>query len=328
MARPNKTGLSYFPYDVDFFDDFKVRKLIRRQGGKAIAVYALLLCFIYKNGYYIGSDEELPFIIAEKLGYDEVYVREVINNLFALELLDEGMYKSHGILTSRGIQNRFAKVQEMIGRRKYEITEYSLQSKETPVLREETPVLREETPVLREETPVLRDFAVQIKEKEKENKNKPPLPPGGGSPPAKAGGGGRGVFSLFETFWEAYPRKVGKGAAKKKFNAAIKKTTLDAMFSALEAQKQSEQWQRDNGQYIPHPATWLNQERWDDETNASIANVNTVNEELKKYAEDYISACKNADDCAKRVVKQSAKDAGFNWETLSAEIVNRSNSNG
>lgn len=68
----------------------------------------------------------------------------------------------------------------------------------------------------------------------------------------------------FEVFWTAYPRKVGKGAARKRFDTAIKKTTLEVMLSAIEAQKKSDQWTKDGGQFIPHPSTWLNQERWSD----------------------------------------------------------------
>ena len=73
------------------------------------------------------------------------------------------------------------------------------------------------------------------------------------------------VVSDFDAFWSIYPRKVGKGAAKKSFERAILKTDLKTILDAVEAQRQSPQWQRDGGQFIPHPATWLNQERWDDE---------------------------------------------------------------
>lgn len=62
MARIAKSGLEYFPFDIDFFQDIKIRKLIKRQGGKAVTVYALLLCLIYKNGYFMQWDDELPFI--------------------------------------------------------------------------------------------------------------------------------------------------------------------------------------------------------------------------------------------------------------------------
>lgn len=70
----------------------------------------------------------------------------------------------------------------------------------------------------------------------------------------------------FDEFWSAYPRKQGKGAAEKawgkiKPNAKV----FDQIMSAVESQKHCEQWQKHNGQFIPNPATWLNQRRWEDE---------------------------------------------------------------
>lgn len=71
----------------------------------------------------------------------------------------------------------------------------------------------------------------------------------------------------FDTFWKAYPKKVGKGAAEKAWKK-IRQTdeTISAILAAVERQKQSEQWQQAKGKFIPHPATWLNQRRWEDET--------------------------------------------------------------
>lgn len=69
----------------------------------------------------------------------------------------------------------------------------------------------------------------------------------------------------FEQFWKAYPRKQGKGAAEKAFAKAKLNGHFDSMLTALEVHKRSEQWQRDGGQFIPNPATWLNQRRWEDE---------------------------------------------------------------
>lgn len=70
----------------------------------------------------------------------------------------------------------------------------------------------------------------------------------------------------FGEFWMQYPKKVGKGAAEKAFER-IKpdKQTFDRMMDAISAQKRSRQWTENNGQYIPNPATWLNQRRWEDE---------------------------------------------------------------
>lgn len=70
----------------------------------------------------------------------------------------------------------------------------------------------------------------------------------------------------FEVFWKAYPRKTGKDAARKAFaRRNPSQELLDKMLAAIEQQKQSAQWQKNNGQFIPLPTTWLNQGRWDDE---------------------------------------------------------------
>jgi len=68
----------------------------------------------------------------------------------------------------------------------------------------------------------------------------------------------------FTEFWNAYPRKVNKKEAKQKWFKA-KLPNLSIILKALAIQKQSESWQKDGGKYIPHPTTWLNQERWNDE---------------------------------------------------------------
>jgi len=67
----------------------------------------------------------------------------------------------------------------------------------------------------------------------------------------------------FDFFWKIYPRKVGKGAAEKAWEK--QNPNLDVVVASVEAQMTSEQWQKDNGQYIPNPATWINQKRWEDE---------------------------------------------------------------
>ena len=65
MARPKKIGLDYFTNDVNFYQDIKIRKLIRHKGVEAVSVYHILLCRIYKDGYYISWDDELPYVISE-----------------------------------------------------------------------------------------------------------------------------------------------------------------------------------------------------------------------------------------------------------------------
>ena len=104
MGRNVKKGLDYFPFDVDFFQDIKIRKLIKYQRGKAVTVYALLLCLIYKNGYYMLWDEELPFILSEQTGFEEAYIQEVVKCCLALGLFSKELFDKEKVLTSIGIQ--------------------------------------------------------------------------------------------------------------------------------------------------------------------------------------------------------------------------------
>lgn len=67
----------------------------------------------------------------------------------------------------------------------------------------------------------------------------------------------------FNLFWQTYPKKVGKDSAMKAWTKS--KPLIDDVMNALFWQKQSEQWQKNNGQFIPNPATYLNQGRWKDE---------------------------------------------------------------
>ena len=69
---------------------------------------------------------------------------------------------------------------------------------------------------------------------------------------------------MFEEFWKEYPRKIDKKGCLTKFKHIKKlKENYSKIMSALKIQKQSRQWQ--DIQYIPHPKTWLNQERWNNE---------------------------------------------------------------
>lgn len=81
------------------------------------------------------------------------------------------------------------------------------------------------------------------------------------------------VDSDFEQFWKAYPKKVGKDLAKTSFaKRKVSSSLLQQMIAAIEKQKTTDQWKKDGGQFIPMPATWLNQGRWQDELPSSTPN--------------------------------------------------------
>lgn len=90
------------------------------------------------------------------------------------------------------------------------------------------------------------------------------------SPPkSPASGGRRGrqlSGGLFDRFWSAYPRKASRGQAERAFAAISPDEQLVArMCAGIERARTSDQWQRDGGQFIPYPATWLRARGWEDE---------------------------------------------------------------
>lgn len=70
--------------------------------------------------------------------------------------------------------------------------------------------------------------------------------------------------NTFARFWTSYPNKVSKKKAEIIWSR-IPKLEHDRIFKALDVFKVSRQWTKDGGAFIPHPTTWLNQERWKDE---------------------------------------------------------------
>ena len=132
----------------------------------------------------------------------------------------------------------------------------------------------------------------EVKKEEEKNINTPPLPPAsgggecvclqpdnpaprsqeGGTIPRAQGSAPRSrrqptAYSAdFESFWVHYPRKIGKDAAWRAYKRRSGEIPKGEDIAAILARhNQTEQWQRDGGQYIPHPATWRNQGRWKDD---------------------------------------------------------------
>ena len=76
----------------------------------------------------------------------------------------------------------------------------------------------------------------------------------------------RGFTDGFDRFWDAYPRKKGKAAALKAWSVLFPNHELiETILAAVTAQRDWPEWRRDAGQFVPHPATWLHQQRWHDE---------------------------------------------------------------
>lgn len=108
MARPLKSGLDYFPLDVDILQDIKVRKISKTCGQHSFTILVAFLCEIYKDkGYYIKYDQDSIFCIGDQLGLDDELINKVILKALEVEFFDRTMFDTHHILTSGAIQSRY-----------------------------------------------------------------------------------------------------------------------------------------------------------------------------------------------------------------------------
>ena len=138
---------------------------------------------------------------------------------------------------------------------------------------------RERVASRRVATPSHRDITQAEAEAEAEEKKIPPTPKRAQStaqPATQTESAPSALDVAFQEFWKVYPKKIGKGAALKAWKKLKPSRELQTrMSSAIADQRQSDQWRKGDGQFIPNPSTWLNQGRWDDEpTPSDIAQTN------------------------------------------------------
>jgi hypothetical protein len=107
MARPMKKGLSYFPFDSDFFSDIKIRCLRGKFSTDGVMVFIFLLCTIYQNGYYIDLNDDLIYIISDELKLSEGRTRLIVDYLIKGSLLQCISLDPVKVLTSAAIQRRY-----------------------------------------------------------------------------------------------------------------------------------------------------------------------------------------------------------------------------
>lgn len=110
LARPLKDGIDYFPFDVGFLQDKKIRLIKGEFGAKGVLVVMQILCSIYKeNGYFITCDEDDCLLMADAVGcgVDSNFIEQVIHGCVRRSLFDDKLFNMFGVLTSRGIQRRY-----------------------------------------------------------------------------------------------------------------------------------------------------------------------------------------------------------------------------
>jgi uncharacterized protein YdaU (DUF1376 family) len=119
--------------------------------------------------------------------------------------------------------------------------------------------------------------------------------------------------ALFDVFWDKYPKKVGKDPAIKAFQKRKPdQHLLVEMLNAIGEQSRSEAWLKEGGQFIPNPATWLNQGRWKDEV---VLGQKVVDKQESFYEREQRAKAERMSEftphTSQRVVKRIDPQTGF-----------------
>ena len=107
MPRPIKTGLDYFPLDVDISNDSKVELIEAEFGLKGFALIIKIFCRIYRNGYYCEWNDDVKLLLAKCVGEPGSLVGEIVSRSIKRGLFNKSVFNKFGILTSSAIQKRY-----------------------------------------------------------------------------------------------------------------------------------------------------------------------------------------------------------------------------
>jgi len=109
MARPQKTGLEYFPLDVDYFEDEKIEAISGEFGPVGELATVKLLCLIYNNGYYVEWTSILKMKLLKRLpGVELKVLDKIIGRLLEFGFFDKKQFESYNVLTSNDIQEKYS----------------------------------------------------------------------------------------------------------------------------------------------------------------------------------------------------------------------------
>ena len=131
MPRHQDNGLKYFPFDVTFFRDTKIRSLRGKYGHKGVMVYLYLLTEIYGGyGYYLPLDDDLISFTADDLNISEELTRQIIAYLLSRSLLDSKLAESVKALSAKSVQRRYQEAKKGLKRDVYVEAKYWLLEKD------------------------------------------------------------------------------------------------------------------------------------------------------------------------------------------------------
>jgi uncharacterized protein YdaU (DUF1376 family) len=281
----------YFSHDYDATGDEKIIRLLRDKGPAGYGIFWMLVEMLYKAGGSIPKDYSL---LAYEMRTDSDSIKNICEDFGLFQEINDRIQSPS---VDRRLQDRAEKSQKAQAAASIRWSGGASAMRPHSVCNATGRVSRKKR-----------------KEEERRREYVPPLtPPPGGD---------------FDQFWEQYPKKSGKGAALKAWKKA--KPPLATCLATLDWQKHSNQWTRDHGQFIPMPATWLNQSRWLDEPDGRISTAknpvqtheaaSTTNQaEISRIFHDRVIKAGKCAFCGKKLNGLDVCDCKQYLEALDAE---------
>lgn len=251
--------LSFIKLDINILSDTKI-KLIRsmKNGDSILILWIGLLCLAMKssNPGMIEMGDGIPFtdeILSTELGINLKIIKngmEIFKKYKMIEEFNVGEifitnFNKHQEIDKIILSKVKSKISSRIYREKIKSRMYDVTV--TPLSRDDDVLIRDNTEEEKEEdTEQIKKKDLLSDSPESDETEKTVYP------------------ESFEKFWSAYPKKEGKGAAYKSYQKIkAPRPTLKNILDSIETHKKTEKWK--NKQFIPLPATFLNQRRWEDE---------------------------------------------------------------
>ena len=243
MGRPTKTGLDYFPLDVEMDDCVE---LIEAEYGLAgFSIVIKLWQKIYKNGYHLDWNKDMALLFARRINTEVTLINNVINSCLLRNLFNKSMFEKYKVLTSSGIQKRY--VTACLSSKRKNISMRSDLCLLTP---EFIHLVTEFTQFPLEES---------AQRKGKENKVKDNITYNSDKRQQELQALDEDHLA-FDRFWNLYDKKAGRVKCKKLFNN-LSENDWNKIFETLPTYIQA----TPDKQYRKNPETYLRNRAWEDE---------------------------------------------------------------
>jgi hypothetical protein len=244
MARPLKQGLDYFPVDTDMDQDDKVIIIVAKYGMEGFGILVKLFMEIYKNGYFYQWSEKEQIIFSSRVNVDINLVKELVSDCVKWGLFHEDLFNAKEILTSKGIQERYA---------------LATSRRVNVAIKEELRLVSVDINSNSSE----KQVAESTQKKGKETKQNKTIKRASSKYDEL-------LESEFDKFWNIYPKKADKKKAFEKFKTASKNHDFGVIVDGAKKYAKECEVKGTEKQFIKHATTFLNAESFLNEFEVNV----------------------------------------------------------